>query len=77
MTSLVWNNDGTMLASGSDDMTVKIWSVGDSTGNLDCLLTLDGHSKDNEECTCGHIRGDGTEYCIEDKECPVTGHSSK
>jgi len=66
-----------MLASGSDDKTVKMWSVGDSTGNLDCLLTLDGHSKDNKECTCDHGEEDGTGDYYEDKECPVTGHSSK
>ena len=38
--SVCWNNDGTKLASGSSDETVKIWNP--ATG--ECLWTLSGHS---------------------------------
>ena len=41
--SVAWNNDGTKLASGSCDKTVRIWSVG-SAGTFECESTLNGHS---------------------------------
>jgi len=41
--SVAWNNDGTKLASGSCDETVRIWSVG-SAGTFECESTLSGHS---------------------------------
>ena len=41
VTSVAWNNDGTKLASGSFDETVRIWSVG-SAGTFDCVSTLRG-----------------------------------
>ena len=40
--SVAWSKDG-KLASGSVDMTVKIWSVG-STGAFESESTLTGHS---------------------------------
>ena len=40
LTSVSWNNDGTKLASGSMDQTVKLWDL--STGA--CLSTLRGHT---------------------------------
>ena len=41
--SVAWNHDGTKLASGSLDNTVKIWSKG-SSGNFECKSTLTGHT---------------------------------
>jgi WD40 repeat protein len=41
--SVTWNNDGTKLASGSLDHTVRIWSVG-SAGTFESKSTLSGHS---------------------------------
>ena len=40
--SVAWNNDGTKLASGSYDKTVRIWSVG-SAGTFECESALTGH----------------------------------
>jgi len=39
--SLSFNVDGSLLASGSDDTTIKIWEV--SSGR--CLQMLEGHSE--------------------------------
>ena len=38
--AIVWNDDGTKLASGSDDSTAKIWDPASG----ECLWTLRGHS---------------------------------
>jgi WD40 repeat protein len=38
--SVAWSPDGTKVASGSEDNTVKIWKT--STGT--CVSTLSGHS---------------------------------
>jgi WD40 repeat protein len=43
VTSVAWTNDGTKLASGSWDKTVKVWSVV-SAGDFECQSTLSGHS---------------------------------
>ena len=43
--SVAWSPDGTKVASGSEDNTVKIWEA--STGTFDvstCQSTLRGHS---------------------------------
>jgi WD40 repeat protein len=40
---MAWNNDGSKLATGSWDKTVKIWAVG-SAGTFKCESTLTGHS---------------------------------
>ena len=40
--SVAWNHNGTKLASGSKDCTIKTWSVG-SSGTLACESTLTGH----------------------------------
>ena len=39
--SVAWSPDGTKVASGSDDKTVKLWHT--NTG--DCESTLSGHSR--------------------------------
>ena len=39
VSSISWNNDGTKLASGSHDKTVKIWSKG-AVGPFQCQSTL-------------------------------------
>ena len=39
--SVAWSPDGTKVASGSEDNTVKIWET--STGT--CQSTLSGHSR--------------------------------
>ena len=44
VTSVAWNNDGSKLATGSWDETVKVWSVG-SAGTFECESTLSGHSR--------------------------------
>ena len=44
--SVTWNNDGTKLASGSLDNTVRIWSVG-SAGTFESESTLRGDKRIN------------------------------
>ena len=39
--SVAWNNDGSKLATGSCDETVKIWETSTDT----CVSTLNGHSR--------------------------------
>ena len=51
--SVCWNNDGTKLASGSDDKTVKVWDP--TTG--ECLWTLTGHQS---LVSSVHFSPDGT-----------------
>ena len=41
--SVAFSPDGTKLASGSYDNTVRIWSVG-SAGTFECQSPLSGHS---------------------------------
>ena len=47
--SISWAPDGKRLASGSDNRTVCIWENAASKE-----LSQQGHSRDNEECTCTH-----------------------
>ncbi len=39
VTFVAWNNDGSKLATGSRDSTVKTWAVG-SAGTFECQSTL-------------------------------------
>lgn len=41
--SIAWNQDGTQLASGSNDNTVKIWNVGSGKKRVTLKTTLSGH----------------------------------
>ena len=72
--SAAWSPDGTKLASGSNDKTVKIWNP--ATG--ECLWMVRGHSEDNPECICF---GDDEDSDSDEErpfprpECPVRGHS--
>ena len=49
--SVAFNHDGTKIASGSDDKSVKVWNV--STG--ECISTLKGHT----DCMASKTRTDG------------------
>jgi len=72
-TSLAWNEDGTVLATGSENKTVEVWSVG-STGTFDCRATLNGHSKDNSECKCKHNAGEINMGYKFNPKCSFKGH---
>jgi len=52
VTSVAWNNDGTKLASGTKDKTVRIWSVG-SAGTFECHSTLSGHCFSDSDYVLG------------------------
>ena len=52
--SVTWNNDGTKLASGSLDHTVRIWSVG-SAGTFESESTLRGDQRINCVAFSGKI----------------------
>ncbi len=43
----VFNSDGRLLCSASDDKTVKLWDVRERS----CQLTLIGHKKYVRDCT--------------------------
>ena len=73
VSSVAWNKDGTLLASGSEDKTVKIWDM--SSGSPVEKCTLEGHSEDNPECTCNHHAGNLKDEYEANPECPVKGHS--
>ena len=66
--SVSWNSDGTRLVSGSRDRTVRIWNP--ATGEQ--LCTVQGHTKENEECTCTHDAGPYEDRYRARPYCPVT-----
>ena len=41
VSSVAWNSQGTLLASGSHDTTIKIWD----TKTWECVQTLEGHTQ--------------------------------
>jgi WD40 repeat protein len=51
VTSVAWNNNGTKLATGSIDKTVKIWSVV-SAGTFECQSSLNRYTR---EVTCNCV----------------------
>jgi WD40 repeat protein len=59
------------LVSASWDKTIRLWDV-DSGKEL---KKLEGHSPDNEECTCKHDAGEDEDGYEADLNCPVQGHS--
>ncbi len=53
VTSVALNNDGSKLATGSGDETVRIWAVG-SAGTYDCESTLTFH-RDHHYAPVGSV----------------------
>ena len=64
--SVAWSPDGTKLASGSRDQTVRIWEA--ATGKQ--LSQLKGHSEDNPECLCEHPSEENYYEYTANPECP-------
>ena len=73
VTAIAWRPDGKAIVSGSEDKTIKVWEVSQSTGKWQCQSTLRGHSEENPDCTCQLHRGNGYEDYEQDPDCPVTG----
>ena len=78
VTSVSFSPDGTKVASGSDDKTVKLWDV--TSG--ECLQTLEGHSS---RVWSVSFSSDGTKVASESRkykiwntstgECTFTGEA--
>ena len=66
VTGVAFHPTKNLVASCSVDKSVKLWNA-DSGAEL---WTVQGHSKDNKECTCSHTFG----YRA-NPDCPVTGHT--
>ncbi|KAN0034068.1 hypothetical protein ACTFIV_000551 [Dictyostelium citrinum] len=81
--SINFNEDGSLIVSGGDDETVRIWDV----GKRKCLTTLYGHStnvfatnflnNDNRKIISGGNDADIRYYDIENQKCTVYKHHSK
>ncbi|KAM9961690.1 hypothetical protein ACTFIR_004548 [Dictyostelium discoideum] len=81
--SINFNDDGSLIVSGGDDETVRIWDV----GKRKCLTTLYGHStnvfatnflnNDNRKVISGGNDADIRYYDIENQKCTVYKHHSK
>ncbi len=80
-----FNEQGDLLITGSDDSTVKIWSLVDSISKPKCIQTLRGHStnvfavnflphQSNKKAISGGNDGDVRYFDIEKQVATVFGH---